>query len=88
MAVGADPRRVVRMILGQATSTAMTGLAAGLVLALWTTRLVASLLYEVPARDPAAFSAAVIVIVAVTLLAGWVPGRRASRTDPADALRL
>jgi putative ABC transport system permease protein len=63
------------------------GLAAGLALAFGATRVMASLLFGVPATDPAIFVAVAVALGAVSLAAAWVPGRRATQVDPMVALR-
>ena len=63
------------------------GTAIGAGLSLWASKFVATLLYGLQPRDPATVAAAVLVLGAVGLLAGWLPAHRASRIDPADVLR-
>jgi putative ABC transport system permease protein len=87
MALGAQPGEVLRMVLREAGSLAGIGLAAGLVLAFAATRLMASLLFGVPATDPATFGAVALGLALVSLLAAYVPGRRATRVDPMVAFR-
>jgi ABC-type lipoprotein release transport system permease subunit len=57
------------------------------VVSLWASSYVASLLYDVQPRDPATFGGAVVILGAVTFLAGWLPARRAARIDPMRVLR-
>jgi putative ABC transport system permease protein len=87
LAIGADQRHILRMILGNGARLAGLGLAAGVVLALVLSRTVASLLYETTGTDPATFAAVVAVLGAVAVLASYIPARRASRIPPVDALR-
>jgi putative ABC transport system permease protein len=87
MALGAKPGTVLRMILREAGWLALIGLAAGLVLAVATTRVMASLLFGVPATDPATFVAVAVGLAAVSFLAAYLPGRRATRVDPMVAFR-
>ncbi len=87
MALGAQPGTVLTMILREAGSLAGIGLAAGLVLAFAATRLMASLLFGVPATDPATFGAVAVGLALVSLLAAYVPGRRATRVSPMIAMR-
>jgi predicted permease len=87
MALGADARRIVRLVLGRVLWLSAAGAAAGVLGALWAARLIQSLLFGMDARDPLTFTAAALVLLAVVGLAGWLPARRASRIDPADALR-
>jgi ABC-type antimicrobial peptide transport system permease subunit len=66
---------------------ALAGLGIGLALALAAGRVVASLLFEVAAADPAVYAAAVLLLAGSALLASWLPARRAARTDPLAVLR-
>jgi putative ABC transport system permease protein len=63
------------------------GMAIGLGAAMATTRLISSLLFELSPNDPATIAAAVLLMIAVATLAGYLPARRASRVDPMTALR-
>jgi predicted permease len=87
MAMGARPRNVIAMVVGQGMALAATGMAVGVVAAFATTRLVASMLFHVDASDPLTFGLAGTFLCAVTLLATWVPAFRATRIDPMSALR-
>ncbi|MGC2581510.1 MAG: FtsX-like permease family protein, partial [Acidobacteriaceae bacterium] len=87
MALGAERRDVLRLILGQGIRMALAGVALGIVLALSLTRLMSSQLYGVSARDPFTFAAVALVLIAVALIACWIPARRATRVDPIIALR-
>jgi len=87
MALGAQRRDVLRLILGQGAKLALLGLAIGIVLALLLTRLIASLLYSVSATDPLTFGAVAIVLLGVAVTACYIPARRAMRVDPTVALR-
>jgi len=66
---------------------AAIGMAIGIAAAFGLTRFLASFLYGVKARDPLVFTAVPALLAAVALFAVWLPARRASRIDPADALR-
>jgi predicted permease len=87
MALGAEAGEVGAMVLRQGVGVIAAGVLVGLAGAFAVTRLLGSLLYEVSATDPLTFVAAPLVLVAVSLLATWVPARRASRIDPLSALR-
>jgi putative ABC transport system permease protein len=87
IALGAQQRDVLRLILGQGAKLALLGLSAGAVAALLLTRLMASLLYGVSATDPLTFGAVAIVLLGVAVTACYIPARRAMRVDPMVALR-
>jgi len=87
MALGAEPGTVLRMVLREAGTLALVGLATGLLLALAATRVMASLLFGVGSTDPATFAAVAIALALVSLTAAYLPGRRATRVDPMVALR-
>jgi predicted permease len=87
MAVGAGRRDVLKLVMRQGARLAATGVAAGVLGALALTRLMRSLLFGVTPTDPATFAAVVLLIVAVVLLACFVPARRATKVDPMVALR-
>ena len=87
LALGAEPRGVVRMILRQGGLVTIAGIVVGLAAALAGSRLLGSLLYEVSARDPGVFAATTLALLLVALIACWLPARRASRQSPLDALR-
>jgi ABC-type antimicrobial peptide transport system permease subunit len=87
MALGATPTAVTRMFLGHAASWTLAGVAAGLAGSLAVTRLLASMLFEVDARDPWNLAAAPALLFAVALAAAWLPARRAARIDPVQTLR-
>jgi macrolide transport system ATP-binding/permease protein len=87
MALGAPRGGVVRMVLREVLVLVATGLAIGMIVALATSRFVASFLYGMRANDPLTFSLAVTLLLGSALLAAYAPARRASRIDPATALR-
>jgi macrolide transport system ATP-binding/permease protein len=86
-ALGASAGRIVWMILRDVCVMAAAGLAIGLPLALAGSRYVKTFLYGIAPNDPAAIAAAVAVLLAAGLLAGFVPARSASRIDPLMAMR-
>jgi putative ABC transport system permease protein len=87
MALGADARTVVRLVLRNAMTPVGAGAIVGIGVAAAATRLLRSLLYDVQPLDPAAFAAAAAILVGVALVAAYVPARRATRIDPLRALR-
>ncbi len=87
MALGADPGRVRRMILGEVGRFLLIGGLVGVPAAYALARVVQSILFGVGAANWRVFLAGVAVLAAVALLAGYLPARRASRVDPLDALR-
>jgi len=87
MALGAQPGRVLRMVLGEAWWIAALGVAAGLAGALAAGRLIASMLYGLKPWDPATLAGAAVLLLGVALGASWIPARRAAGVDPMRALR-
>ncbi|HSK08869.1 MAG TPA: ABC transporter permease [Vicinamibacterales bacterium] len=87
VAIGASPRRVVAEIVRDGAGLTAVGVAIGTLLALASLRLTRSLLNGVSPSDPLVYAAAIAVVVAVALLATYVPARRAARVDPVKALR-
>jgi predicted lysophospholipase L1 biosynthesis ABC-type transport system permease subunit len=87
MALGAQRGTVVRMVLRDVLALAVLGLAIGLPAALGASKLLASLLFGVKPGDPRALAAAVAVLFSASLVAGYLPARRASRIDPMTAVR-
>jgi len=87
MALGAEPRHVRRMILGDVARLAGIGIVAGLPLAYGISRLTNSLLYNVKSFDVPSFMVALLALGLVASVAGYVPARRATRVDPLVALR-
>ena len=87
MALGAQVRDVLRLILQRGLRLVWVGLALGLVLSLAVTRTLKSLLFNVSATDPLTFVGVALLLAAVALLACWVPARRAARVDPMIELR-
>ena len=87
MALGASPRDIVRLVVGQGARLVAAGVAVGIVCAFGLTRLLSSLLFGVSASDPLTFAGVVVLLATVALAAGYIPARRASRTDPLVELR-
>lgn len=87
MALGAQRLDVLRLVLGQAVRLAGIGLLIGIVGAFALTRTMSSLLFSVKASDPVSFAIACVILVAVALLAGFIPARRATKVNPVVALR-
>ena len=87
VAIGASPRAVVALIVGQACRWTLIGGAAGILLSLGVTRLLAGVLYGVSPTDPATYGAVALLLSTVAALAGWLVAMRATRVDPLIALR-
>jgi putative ABC transport system permease protein len=87
MALGAQTRDVLRLILKQGMRPVLIGLGIGIVSAIALGRLIASQLYEVSAHNPALFAGATILLATIALLACLLPARRATKVDPIQALR-
>ncbi|KAA6462091.1 ABC transporter permease [Acidobacteria bacterium AB60] len=87
MALGADRRTILGMVLRQGGTLALSGIAMGLVGASITTRLMTTFLYGVRAFDPQTFAAVALLLLAIALIACWVPARRAMGVSPTVALR-
>ncbi len=87
MALGAQPKDVMRMVLRKGLTLVLCGLASGLLGALALTRLIKSMVFGVATADPVTFVLVPLLFCAVALLACWAPARRAMRVDPMVALR-
>ncbi len=87
MALGAQTRDVLRLIVSQGLKLVLVGLLLGLIGAFAVTRVIASLLFGVTTRDPLTFAAVAVLLAIVALLACYIPARRATRLDPLHALR-
>ena len=87
LALGAPPGDVLRLVLAQAAQLAITGAVAGVIVALGLARVLRSLMYNVSPADPLTFTAVGLGVVAIALIACYLPARRATRTSPMIALR-
>jgi putative ABC transport system permease protein len=87
MALGAQARDVMRLVLRQGLTLSLLGIAAGVCVSLAATRVLAGLLYGVAPTDPATFVAVALALVTVALAACFIPARRAMKVDPMVALR-
>ena len=87
LALGAQRRDVVRLVLGQGGRLAVTGVAVGLAAALALTRFLSALLYGIGASDPSTLIGVSVLLLLVALVACYIPARRAMRVDPIVALR-
>ncbi len=87
LALGAQPRQVLSMILREATWISLTGVFVGLAAALVLARLVKSMLYGLQPSDPFSMLAGAAILISVGLAASWIPARRAARVQPIIALR-
>jgi ABC-type antimicrobial peptide transport system permease subunit len=87
MALGATSSNIVRLVFRRVGVLIAGGIALGLAGSLWAARFVESLLFQLEARDPVTFAGAAAVLVAVGVLAAWMPAHRAARLDPARVLR-
>ncbi|MGE0440330.1 MAG: ABC transporter permease [Gemmatimonadales bacterium] len=86
-ALGASGGEVVRMIVREGATLAVTGLGIGALLALFATRVLGSLLFGVSPADPVTYAAITVVLVGAALLASWIPARRAAAVAPVEVLR-
>jgi putative ABC transport system permease protein len=87
MALGATPRGILNLIIQRGMAMSLIGVAAGALLALLAARFMRSLLFGISATDPLTFLGITGVLIAVTLLAIFIPARRAAQTDPMVSLR-
>jgi predicted permease len=87
MALGADARKVQRMVIARGMAPVLAGTVAGAWISLSIASFIAGLVYEISPRDPVAFTAALVTLPVVALFATWLPARRATRVDPTAALR-
>jgi putative ABC transport system permease protein len=87
MTLGAQRVDIVRLILQQGFAAVLAGTLLGVVLGLVMTRLLRSMLFGIEPSDWPTFTAAAILLIGVAFGASWIPARRATRVDPAIALR-
>ncbi len=87
IALGAERRAVLGMVLHQGISIVLVGLAFGVLGALWFSNLVAAFLFETEPTDPLTFFAVGVILLLATVIACWLPARRATAIDPVVALR-
>ena len=87
LALGAMPRQVLTMVLRESTWISLAGVVIGVVAALFLARLVKSMLYGLEPTDPVSLIGGAALLLAVGLLASWIPARRASGIEPMEALR-
>jgi predicted permease len=87
LALGAQPRQVLAMILREATWISLAGIAAGLTAALFLAQLVKSMLYGLQPADPVSLISGALLLIGVGLAASWIPARRAASVQPVEALR-
>jgi putative ABC transport system permease protein len=87
MALGANPRDIAQLILGNGTRLAMGGILAGGAAALGVTRMIAGMLYGVKPVDPVSFGMAAVLLFAAAILGSYVPARAAALLDPASTIR-
>src|SRR5712692_9017035 len=87
LALGAEPRDILRMVLRQSVGIVAVGLAIGLAAALAGTRAIADLIVGIKPTDPATFLTVIVLLSAIALVACWIPARRATRVSPLTALR-
>jgi putative ABC transport system permease protein len=88
MALGAAPGDVLRLVIRQGATLALIGVGVGLFAAVVVVRALDSVLYEISPWDPLAWVVSAATLLAVSLLASWIPARRALRVDPVHALRV
>jgi putative ABC transport system permease protein len=87
MALGAPSSNVLRLVIGQGMKLALSGVAIGLIASFLLTHVMKTLLFGVSATDPLTFALIAALLIAVALLACYLPARRAAQVDPLVALR-
>jgi ABC-type antimicrobial peptide transport system permease subunit len=87
MALGADRRSIIHLMLRESAGYAVAGIAGGTALALASSRLLKGLLFDIPATDPATYAGLAGAVTVLVALASFAPARRAASIAPAEALR-
>ncbi len=87
MAIGAQKRDILGLVLGESARPVIAGLLAGMVLAVGVSELLRGVLYGLSAVDPLSFAGVSLLFLAIAMLAAYPPARRATRVDPAIALQ-
>ena len=87
VALGASQAQILRLVVGRGLVTSLIGAGIGLAAALQLTRALSGMLYGVTATDPLVFAGVPLLLVAVSVVASYVPARKATRIDPLVALR-
>jgi putative ABC transport system permease protein len=87
MALGAQAKDVLKMVIWRGMRLTMIGVAIGLAAAIALTRVMKSLLFNVSATDPATFALIALLLIAVALIASYIPARRATKVDPLQSIR-
>ena len=87
MALGAGTQNVILMIIKNGAALALVGIGIGTIGALLLSRYLRSMLFEITTTDPVTYGTVVVLLIAVSLLACYLPAHRAARTDPMEALR-
>jgi putative ABC transport system permease protein len=87
MALGARQGNVLSLVLAQAAKLTIFGTVAGVVASLFLARLLRNLIFDVSPTDPQTFAGVSLIVIVVALIACYVPARRATRTEPMNALR-
>lgn len=87
LALGAQPRDILKMVVGQGMALALLGIAIGLYASYWVTKAMTMMLYEVSATDPLTYAFITLLLLGVAFAANYLPARRATKVDPMIALR-